>query len=93
MNTEDNKDLDSRNEDNDAFPTEWMWWLHTKNADFSSHISADNQLALWHILSINEFYSDRDSSRCSGETKQRDEYDHEPVMSFTLGPSAYTPVK
>jgi hypothetical protein len=61
LNTQDNKDLESRNEDdNDTFPKEWMLWLHTKNVDFSSHISAGNELAIWHILSIDEFFGDRD---------------------------------
>jgi len=53
-----------------------------QNADFSSHLSAGNELAILHISGIDGFSGDRDGSRHNGER----EHDHEPVMSLNLGP-------
>jgi hypothetical protein len=45
-------------EDNHSFLKEWVCRVGTKNADFNSHISADNELAIPHISSIDEFSGD-----------------------------------
>jgi hypothetical protein len=46
------------NKDNDSFLKEWVCRVGTKNVDFSSHISAGNELAISHISSIDEFSGD-----------------------------------
>jgi hypothetical protein len=89
LNTE--ADSDSSIEDDDAFHEDWIRLRAEKDVDFSSYISAHNELATCSISSIDDMCDDCDG----GEDEEAGDECRkpEPVPSFTEAHTTFETVK